>query len=737
MKKKRNLILYENQKALKELKAKEIQIRENFNIIAEQYLKQNLKLEACECYLRSKHLESAAEIYIAMEMWSEAGEMYYLMGNYEKSANCYEKINDYIKIMECYENEGNFEAILLTIDKFRSIISKEDRLLYLKKYFPVVLEKLISNVDFEEPEVPNHNNRKTNAKEIEAIQEEAYESDEFLSSSSESDIEEEEKVSSEIEKNEQNKYPNLIETSMISKNNNNTSVMDNLSFMDHEKHEESYDKILKADKKDMSFEQVGFEAHIKEKSINDEHLSQIDFDDEWLKSEKNYSVISAILSSREKKIEVKSEYSGLDSINPNSINPNYHIIKTKGDIFVQDDTMKKIVQYIKIFSEDFYSHLEDFRSKHVLLSTMGKQQNEDSNENFVMDLDNIDANFLMMILDVLETYDHFKLCIFVCNRYTLHQKVGRYLISIAHKYSFIAQEMPAYFSFSLFSSYKFIKNQQEKAFITSTAIHNVLENINPHYLKFKNKNEEVNNCNDLGIETFQGLILLGCWKKCVYFMDYDNSLALTASCADYLNFKYLFLRGHPEYCKFIIENNPFCLKNYERIPFNKINDDYEFEYLKICLQEIIYQNNCLYEKLEQVFEQKTTEEFSQYFEYNLAFQEFLLNKKDQREIFIEKLNEAAILLRKILEKKGELIFSEKIKIFDCVSTIIQFILFLDHDNNANFQLENTSFILECVDMLLNFVSLLENFKNSKNQRFIILEAIFSPFKYFILFTFIL
>jgi len=38
---------------------------------------------------------------------------------------------------------------------------------------------------------------------------------------------------------------------------------------------------------------------------------------------------------------------------------------------------------------------------------------------FVADLDNIDPDFVYLILDSLETFKVYKLCIFVCNRYNL------------------------------------------------------------------------------------------------------------------------------------------------------------------------------------------------------------------------------------------------------------------------------------------------------------------------------
>ena len=78
-------------------------------------------------------------------------------------------------------------------------------------------------------------------------------------------------------------------------------------------------------------------------------------------------------------------------------------------------------------------------------------------DDFLIDLDQIDIETVHLILDILENYKIFKLCIFVCrlflkkkqniniyymyikgNRYKLSSRISRYLVSIAHKYSSIA-----------------------------------------------------------------------------------------------------------------------------------------------------------------------------------------------------------------------------------------------------------------------------------------------------------
>ncbi len=99
-----------------------------------------------------------------------------------------------------------------------------------------------------------------------------------------------------------------------------------------------------------------------------------------------------------------------------------------------------------------------------------------------IDLDSVDMQFIYLILDTLEVFKIYKLCIFVCNRYRLAQRLGRYVVSIAHRYSTVAND-----NVSL-SHHLLIKGgakqmMQEKAFVAASALHSIFENINPDLLR--------------------------------------------------------------------------------------------------------------------------------------------------------------------------------------------------------------------------------------------------------------
>jgi len=48
----------------------------------------------------------------------------------------------------------------------------------------------------------------------------------------------------------------------------------------------------------------------------------------------------------------KSDYSIIDNIHAAAINQGGQMIKTKADIFVEDETMFKLISYVNLFSED-------------------------------------------------------------------------------------------------------------------------------------------------------------------------------------------------------------------------------------------------------------------------------------------------------------------------------------------------------------------------------------------------
>lgn len=98
--------------------------------------------------------------------------------------------------------------------------------------------------------------------------------------------------------------------------------------------------------------------------------------------------------------------------------------------------MNKIIDYITMFSKDLELVIGDVRSAKSLMTRRKDYKNVKDSEHdqtldFITELDNIDIDFVYLILDILETFKVYKLCIFVCNRYKLSQRLGRYVLSLA------------------------------------------------------------------------------------------------------------------------------------------------------------------------------------------------------------------------------------------------------------------------------------------------------------------
>lgn len=124
------------------------------------------------------------------------------------------------------------------------------------------------------------------------------------------------------------------------------------------------------------------------------------------------------------------------------------------------------------------------------------------------------------MLDSLESAGFSKLCIFVCNRYGLPERLGRYLVSIANDYSLLSHENLAVNKNTLLPCPQRVR-LLERAVVSSLALHTVLELVNPSFFELKSDLE-----NFLGGDCVTGLVLLGMYKKAAFMLGIRNSLSL-------------------------------------------------------------------------------------------------------------------------------------------------------------------------------------------------------------------
>ena len=149
----------------------------------------------------------------------------------------------------------------------------------------------------------------------------------------------------------------------------------------------------------------------------------------------------------------------------------------------------------------------------------------------------------MLLLDVLEHFELHKLCLIVCNRYQLAQKLGRYVVSIASKFSNMQN---VHCKFDLLRDGYSKQIQQQTSFVAHQTLHTAFEMINPAYLVLKRQGESVTETNSLGHYCYRGLHALGYWKKLIYIMDVRNSLRLARSYRDYHSYKTVFLMNYSD-----------------------------------------------------------------------------------------------------------------------------------------------------------------------------------------------
>lgn len=140
-----------------------------------------------------------------------------------------------------------------------------------------------------------------------------------------------------------------------------------------------------------------------------------------------------------------------------------------------------------------------------------------------------------LVLDTLESFGYYRMCIFVCNRYNMPERLGRYLVSIANQYSTISgSSMKA--TFNLLSPGEMRKSLLERAVVASVAIHNAFEIINPEFFSL---NEHLENA--LGKHCVKGLLYLGMYKKAVFMMSIENCLQLLRLMFDWSMYTEVFL----------------------------------------------------------------------------------------------------------------------------------------------------------------------------------------------------
>ncbi|CAK60825.1 unnamed protein product (macronuclear) [Paramecium tetraurelia] len=236
-----------------------------------------------------------------------------------------------------------------------------------------------------------------------------------------------------------------------------------------------------------------------------DHLSSYDPDDEWIQNDK-VQLISSIAS-----IDVQSLNENKILL-LNQVELTSFIKNQNKTVTLNDSTLIQIIQLLGQISEDFKIHIQQKFGNQLDYSKIIKT---------------IDIDTIKLTLSLLEKFQNYKLCIYICNQYKLLHQIGEYLVILASKYTPIYKNSMRVDTQMIRNTLK-RKHLLDQASIAHQALQNIFDAINPEILKFKY--EDYLDCdNSFGLKCYQDLIGLGFWKQIIFQMNYQNSKDLCLS----------------------------------------------------------------------------------------------------------------------------------------------------------------------------------------------------------------
>ncbi|CAD8199930.1 unnamed protein product [Paramecium pentaurelia] len=237
-----------------------------------------------------------------------------------------------------------------------------------------------------------------------------------------------------------------------------------------------------------------------------DHLSIYDPDDEWIQNDKVQLITSIasidVRSSNDNKILLLNKVDGSNLIK-----------NKKKKVTFNESTLFQIIQLLIQISEDFKIHIQE---------KLGQQQLDYSH---IIKLTQIDT--IKFILNLLEKFQNYQLCIYICNQFNLLDQLGKYLVILASKYT------PLYKN-SIGVDIQMIRNTLQRkhlldqASIAHQALQNIFEAMNSEILNFKYE-DYLDYNNSFGLKCYQDLIGFGFWKQIIFKMNYKHSKDLCLS----------------------------------------------------------------------------------------------------------------------------------------------------------------------------------------------------------------
>ena len=150
----------------------------------------------------------------------------------------------------------------------------------------------------------------------------------------------------------------------------------------------------------------------------------------------------------------------------------------------------------------------------------------------LIELDDLEPVFMNLVIDTLDHYEMYRLCILICQRYKLNERIGKFVLAICQKYSNLNQ-------FRVIFNEKFLNEnqfmaQKKYALLAHEALHNVLSMVGA-----AKGGRWIDSC-------FESFFLQGFWKKLVYLMETERCVELSWAMGDsvsmkLISFNFIFL----------------------------------------------------------------------------------------------------------------------------------------------------------------------------------------------------
>ncbi|CAD8069898.1 unnamed protein product [Paramecium sonneborni] len=585
----------------------------NYIAAAKLFEQINLPLRAAQCYFSGKEYNKAYQLYKLTNFKSETAESAYYAGYFTEAADLFYQVKDIRRALDCYKKANNWEKIIELLNLYKHEFSSDERMAFLNKFFPSFLQEMTDQIEQEEKELEEQN-----------LNEEPNLVQQSINNQSQS-FQIENSLINESKSIQEDNVQKDLETSQV-------------SILQQEQQQiiqQEQQQIIELDES---------ESFCVQNDESFDHLSMFDPEDEWLKNNQKQLIKSIATSS------VESQFSNVLLLNQPS---NVSLLKSRTNIFIKKNVLQQLIQKFQYFSDDFKAHIEKQTHKATLLSERSGEEKEfDYMINFLYDLDNIEIDIVYLILDLLEQFKSYKLCIFVCNQFKLAQYAGRYLVSLASLYTPLTRS-PLRNNFQIIANKLYRKQILEQAAVSQLAMNNILESINPQFLQFKFE-QQFNTSNSFGITCYKELIGLGYWKTVIYQLNYQHALKLCRSFNSYKDIINIIQK--------IKENRQNKSLN-EQEEFNLI----KYQYLLGVQEALQYQNS----DFNPIF-QTTIKYFNNKQQLNQQIlQEIILNNQIQNNNlnFTQQLKQIeTIILQHLILKK--IASSEKISKLD-VSQIVE------------------------------------------------------------------